>query len=484
MISSRRSSRPSEGQVTRFAFPTRPLNSSTFRLAVGYFAIFSVSALALLSFVYIAAVDFMERQTEETIEAELTGLREQYRDLGILGLRRIIAQRAAEETQLANVYLLTNRRGVRIAGNLLAWPTDDETSSNPVRFSLDTPEGKGTRRYLGRAFALDEGLLLVARDIEDKLRTQALLVNAIALGSGLMLVFGVVGGFVMSRWMITRIESINRATAQIMAGDLGRRIAVDGSGDEFDELAANLNAMLERIERLLAGMREVTDNIAHDLRTPLTRLRSRLEVALMKDIDPSRTRQLLEETAADAEGLIATFNALMNIARAEAGEQRASWELVDLGELAQDIFDLYEPLAEERDMRLALASTAGIKVAGNRQMLAQALANLVDNAIKYAPKGGRVTLSVAQTREQARRIARLTVTDDGPGIPQELRVKALERFVRLEPERHTPGNGLGLSLVSAVAKLHDARLELEDNDPGLRVSLVFERPVEATLPAA
>jgi len=426
----------------------------------------------------------MERQTEETIEAELTGLREQYRDLGIFGLERIIAQRAAEEKHLASIYLLIDKRGVPIAGNLPAWPTDVETVSNRFRFSLDLPGSSGPRRFLGRSVELDQGFLLVARDIEDKLRTQTLLVNAIALGSGLMLVFGVIGGFVMSRWMLTRIESINRATGQIMAGDLGRRIAVDGSGDEFDELATNLNAMLERIERLLAGMREVTDNIAHDLRTPLTRLRSRLEVALMKDIDPSRTRQLLEETASDAEGLIATFNALMNIARAEAGEQRASWELVDLGELVQDIFDLYEPLAEERDIGLALENAAGITVAGNRQMLAQALANLTDNAIKYTPEGGHVTLAAAQTREQARRIARITVSDDGPGIPPEMRQKALERFVRLEPERHTPGNGLGLSLVSAVAKLHDARLELADNEPGLRVSLVFERPVETAPPGA
>ncbi|HRY25001.1 MAG TPA: ATP-binding protein, partial [Geminicoccaceae bacterium] len=157
---------------------------------------------------------------------------------------------------------------------------------------------------------------------------------------------------------------------------------------------------------------------------------------------------------------------------------------VDLGELVQDIFDLYEPLAEERDIGLALENAAGITVAGNRQMLAQALANLTDNAIKYTPEGGHVTLAAAQTREQARRIARITVSDDGPGIPPEMRQKALERFVRLEPERHTPGNGLGLSLVSAVAKLHDARLELADNEPGLRVSLVFERPVETAPPGA
>lgn len=434
----------------------------------------------------------MERQTEETIEAELTGLREQYRDLGIFGLGRIIAQRAAAETGMDSVYLLIDDEGYVIAGNLSAWPEAEEPVTNRVRFAIEAKGSLGPRRFLGRTVELDDARLLVARDVEDKLRTQALLVNAIGLGSGLMLIFGVIGGFVMSRWMISRIETINRTTAQIMAGDLARRIAVDGSGDEFDALAANLNAMLERIDRLMAGMREVTDNIAHDLRTPLSRLRSRLEVALMNEIDPVAARRLLEETVADAEDLIATFNALLSIARAEAGEHRASWEPVDLTELVQDIHELYEPLAEERDIGLEATSAGEAVVMGNRQMLAQALANLVDNAIKYTPVGGRVTLGAAVAVEDGRARPMLRVTDTGPGIPAELRAKALERFVRLDPDRSTPGNGLGLSLVNAVATLHEATLELADHAPGLVVSLIFTAPptavtagrAEATAPAA
>ncbi len=426
-----------------------------------------------MSFVYVAAVDFMERQTEETIEAELQGLREQYRDLGMFGLGRIIAQRAAAETEMDSIYLLIDDQGWTIAGNLDAWPEAEDLVTNRVRFSIEPAGDLGPRRFLGRTVQLDDARLLVARDVEDKLRTQALLVNAIGLGSGLMLVFGVIGGFVMSRWMLSRIETINRTTAQIMAGDLGRRISVEGSGDEFDELAANLNAMLERIERLMAGMREVTDNIAHDLRTPLSRLRSRLEVALMNEIDPKSARQLLEETVADAEGLIATFNALLSIARAEAGEQRASWERVELGALVHDIQELYEPLAEEREIDLRAESEPGVVVMGNRQMLAQALVNLTDNAIKYTPVGGRVTLRATRLESGGRQLPLLLVADSGPGIPPELRAKALERFVRLESDRSTPGNGLGLSLVSAVAQLHQATLELADNAPGLQVSLVF-----------
>lgn len=430
----------------------------------------------------------MERQTEETIEAELTGLREQYRDLGIFGLGRIIAQRAAAEREMESIYLLIDEDGWTIAGNLDAWPEAPEASdivTNRVRFAIETRDRRDgrpeTRRFLGRTVEFDDARLLVARDIEDKLRTQALLINAIGLGSMMMLVFGVIGGFVMSRWMLSRIEAVNRTTAQIMAGDLGRRIAVEGTGDEFDALAANLNAMLERIERLMAGMREVTDNIAHDLRTPLSRLRSRLEVALLGEIDPSTARRLLEETVAEAEGLIATFNALLSIAKAEAGEHRASWERVDLGDLVQDIQELYEPLAEERRIVLDARIEPGALVMGNRQMLAQALANLVDNAIKYTPEGGEVTLGAGHLDDDPKAPPLLTVADNGPGIPPEFRVKALERFARLAPDRSTPGNGLGLSLVNAVAKLHDATLELGDNHPGLRVSLTF--PPQAMPPA-
>lgn len=433
-----------------------------------------------MSFVYVAAVDFMERQTDETIEAELTGLREQYRDLGVFGLGRIIAQRAAAETEMDSVYLLIDDAGWVIAGNVSDWPNSEDPITQRVRFAIESQGDPRPRRFLGRTVDFDDARLLVARDIEDKLRTQALLVNAIGLGSGLMLVFGVIGGLVMSRWMLSRIETINRTTAQIMAGDLGRRIAVEGSGDEFDALAANLNAMLERIERLLAGMREVTDNIAHDLRTPLSRLRSRLEVALMNEIDPAAARQLLEETMVDAESLIDTFNALLSIARAEAGEQRASWERVDLAALVQDIQELYEPLAEERAIGLDAAADGEVTVMGNRQMLAQALANLADNAIKYTPVGGRVTLAAALAAGDGRPAPILRVTDSGPGIPAPLRAKALERFVRLAPDRSTPGNGLGLSLVNAVAKLHDATLTLDDNRPGLAVSLVFRPPPPET----
>jgi signal transduction histidine kinase len=466
---------------------TRLLNTSTFRLTLLYLGIFTLSAFALLAFVYLLSVRFMERQTAETIDAEITGLQEQYNLQGLAGLRRIVAGRAAADPSRSSVYLLRDAYGRFLAGNIDRLPADiDEVPfarrqvAGGRKFVLTSrgPDGHLVQRHLiGRMLYSTNGdaTLLVGRDIEDKLHAQSLLLNAIGIGGALMLVLGVIGGMVMARAMLGRLEVVNRATAEIMAGDLARRIDVRGGGDEFDELGTNLNAMLERMERLLKGMRQVTDNVAHDLRTPLNRLRSRIEVGLMAPLGEAEIRELFEATLKDADGLIATFNALLSIARIESGSQQSEWERVDLSALAADVYDLYEPLADERRIELRLDAPAPVHVNGNHQLIAQALANVTDNAIKYTPEGGSVLV-----RTVAGESPTVVVADDGPGIPADLREQALERFVRLEANRMTPGNGLGLSLVSAVAKLHEARLELADNHPGLRVTIVFKAP--AALP--
>ena len=434
---------------------------------MAYLAVFGVSAAALMGFIYAATVTFMERQVMATIEAEVQGLREQYDIAGLSGLIRTIEQRSSDE-RTGGVYLLRSLGGLKLAGNLNSWP-EDVVFEEGGRISLKTNAGVPV---LAQAFIVGGAAqLLVGRVIEDKRGVQALILQATVLGTALMLILGVVGGLVLSRWTLGRLESINRTTARIIGGDLGQRIAVqgaiEGGGDEFDELAMNLNAMLERIEKLVAGMREVTDNVAHDLRTPLSRMRSRIEVALLRPIDAEAAKALLEETVSDAETLIATFDALLNIAQAEAGERRASLERVDPAEICHDVVELYGPLAEDREIGLDLRTEANLDVLGNRHLLAQALANLVDNAIKHTPEGGRIEVTAAQAENEVV----LSVTDDGPGIPPNLRDKALERFARLEPERSGPGNGLGLSLVKAVAGLHEAGLELDDNRPGLVVRL-------------
>jgi signal transduction histidine kinase len=448
---------------------TRLLESSTFRLTVVHLGLFVGAALALLVFVYHASISYMERQAVDAIEREMDALLDQRSPES---LRRAVERQARADPGLSRVYLLLDRTGGSVAGTPVAFERGLPPEGQYVRTELHEWDEEGQEHQrpflVVRRELSDGGSLVVGHDITDKVRTQRVLLAAIALGGGVLVLMGVGGGLAVARNLTRRIEAMNQITARIMAGDLGQRIAVNGGGDEFDELARNLNAMLERIERLLVGMRQVTDNIAHDLRTPLTRMRSRLEVALMSPGDETQSRELIEQTLKDADGLIATFNALLSIARIEAGAARSEWEVVDLAELAADVAELYGPLAEERHMTLRVDAPRPVLVHGSRQLLAQAAANLVDNAIKYAPEHARVSIVV---RDQP--VAALEVTDTGPGIPPEQRELALRRFVRLAPDRSTPGNGLGLSLVSAVAQMHEAELELGDARPGLRVSLRF-----------
>jgi signal transduction histidine kinase len=458
---------------TAFARLTRLLETSTFRLALVYLALFGLSALALLGYLYWATALFMNRQITETIQAEINGIVEQYETGGLVGLRRVIQRRSAAYPNRASIYLLTDPSGQPLAGNVDGWPPDEPDSEGWMNFKLEVRTDEETterRRALARAFLLGNDFrLLVGREVEDRMHIQGLIKKALGWGLALTLLLGLAGGFLTSRGMLGRVDAINRTTRRIMAGDLSQRIERRGSRDEFDQLAENLNAMLDQIERLLDGMRQVTDNIAHDLRTPLNRLRARVEVALLNDLDPADARALLEQTLADVEGMIGTFNALLAIARAEAGSERASFEPVDLAALTSDLAELYGPLAEEKGIVFASSCPNGLRVGGNRELLAQALSNLLDNAIKYTPEGGVVELQVAH----GPRGPVITVADSGPGIPEADRERVLERFVRLESHRSTPGNGLGLSLVKAVATLHGASLRLEDNHPGLRVRLEF-----------
>jgi signal transduction histidine kinase len=452
---------------------TRPLSTTTFRLTLAYLGLFSLSALTLLAVVYMVSMRFIDRQTREPIDDELTWMLETYERGGLEVLKTIVDERAAAEPNRRAMYLLVDSRGRFLAGNLDRVPPDMESNGAFSRFEVQvTEDGRRLPKAhvaTAKTVTLDDGArLLVGRDVHDGVQIQRLMRMAILIGAGVMVVLGLGGGLIMSRWMLSRLERINRATAQIMTGDLAQRIRTEGAGDEFDELAQNLNAMLDRIERLLVGMRQVTDDIAHDLRTPLTRLRSRIEVGLMHELDHAEARELLEATIRDADNLIETFNALLSIARAEAGGQRGEWEPIDLSELTHEVFELYEPLAEDKGAKLTLQTGTGVTTLGNRQLVAQAIANLADNAVKYAPEGGHVWL-----RTTAYPAPRIEVADDGPGIPEDQRERAKQRFVRLDATRTTPGSGLGLSLVDAVAKLHDARLELLDNQPGLKVWLTF-----------
>ena len=451
--------------------PIRLLDTTAFRLTLIYLGLFGLSALALLGYLYIATAGFMTRQTTETIQAEIAGLAEQYRTQGLPRLRQVIEQRSAAQPHRASIYLLADPTRRWVAGNIDRWPDASPGSEGWLTFPVAVkPDGLRTenRRAVAQTFRLAGSYrLLVGREVEERLQLQTRIKKALSWGLGFTLLLGLAGGLLMSRGLLRRVDNINRTTEQIMAGDLSQRIALKGArGDEFDQLATNLNAMLEQIERLLNGMRQVTDNIAHDLRTPLNRMRSRIEVALLNDEDDQALKPILERTLRDAETMIGTFNALLDIARAEAGSERAAFEEVDLSAIVSDVVELYQPLAEDKGQRIALSIAPNQTLKANRHLLSQALANLLDNAVKYTPEGGDIAITVTDGPI-------VTVADSGLGIPEEDRDSVLERFVRLDTTRATPGNGLGLSLVNAVARLHGAGLALGANDPGLEVRLDF-----------
>ena len=281
--------------------------------------------------------------------------------------------------------------------------------------------------------------------------------------SGLVaLAIGVLGGMVMSRNMLRRVEQVNRTAERVMAGDLSDRVPRAGTDDEFDQLAANLNGMLDQIERLMTAMREVTDNVAHDLKTPLARLRARLELALLGPQDGAAQSEAIRAAIEEADRLLATFNALLSIAEAEAGAGRRRGERLDLAEIVGAAVELYEPLAEEKGLALRFDSAPGTIIEGDRHLLSQAVANLLDNALKYGGGGGEIVVRVGRRGGRAL----IEVADRGPGIPEADRESVFDRFVRLEPSRSTPGNGLGLSLVRAVARRHGGTVTLADNHPG------------------
>jgi len=442
------------------------LRSSSFRLALVYMALFSTSVVLLLGFIYWSTAGYMARQTDATIEAEITGLAERYRLTSLDGLVRSIGDRLKRNPVGSTVYLLTDADFRPIVGNLDRWPNIAPGEDGWLSIELEQASvgEEAVHKARARTFVLRGGFhLLVGRDMHELTETRALIIRTLGWGFGITVLLGVAGGLMMSRSTMRRIEAINQTSREIIQGDLSRRIPSGGSGDDFDQLTENLNSMLDQIETLMDGVRHVTDNIAHDLKTPLTRLRNRLEAINMQE-NPAAAD--VEIAIAEADSLLTTFNALLRIARIEAGHRVAGFENVRLSQLVRDVVELYEPLAHARQQGVSARVEEGIDVRGDRDLLFQAVANLVDNAIKYTPDSGRI--EIVLERDDA--AARISVCDNGPGIPPAERERVFGRFVRLESSRNAPGNGLGLSLVAAVAKLHRANVVL-DGDDGLRVSL-------------
>jgi len=456
------------------------LRTTAFRLTLVYLLIFVLFAVSLLGYFALNTRRLITDQITHTVNSEISGLRDAYMQGGIRRLVIVVDVRSRRPG--SSLYLVTTPSGEGLAGNVgslepgvLDHPGWLETSYRRID-APDEPE----HRALVQLVQLSGGFhLLVGRDLEERERLYGIIANAGRWSSALVIVLGLAGGFFVSRRVLNRIDAMTDTAHTIMAGDLAGRLPVSGSGDELDRLADNVNAMLERIEALMRGLKQVSDNIAHDLKTPLTRLRNRCEQALRGAKGETDYRAALESTIAESDELIRTFDALLMIARAESGHARDNMTEFDAAEIARDVGELYEPLAQERGLALMVDAPTAAPVRGNRELVSQALANLIDNAIKYAaPRPAEINPApaeiVVKATAEGERIT-LSVADHGPGIPEADRDRVVERFVRLEQSRSQPGSGLGLSLAAAVARLHGGALRLEDNHPGLRSTIALPR---------
>jgi signal transduction histidine kinase len=459
------------------------IRTTAFRLTLVYLFLFALFAASLLGFFAWNTRHLITEQITATVNAETGEVSDIFARRGLRGLVLTIENRALRPG--ANLYLVTTPAGQAVAGNVgslspgvmatTGWSEtayrrlDDQDSTNHFALVKVTELSSGFR-------------LLIGHDLEERRRLFGIVAHAAQWSVLIVVVLGLGGGIFVARRVLRRIDAMTGTTQRIMAGDLSGRLPVGRSGDELDRLARNLNAMLERIEALMMGLKEVSDNIAHDLKTPLTRLRNRAEEALAKSRTEAEYRSALERTIEESDGLIRTFNALLMIARAESGQARGNMDDFDAADVARGIHELYEPLAEDDGMTLRVRVESA-PLHGNRELISQALANLVENAIKYGKPDGTVQ-PLAPTAEtdrkeiliEARRVGDrvlLSVTDHGPGIPVADRKHAVERFVRLEASRTLPGSGLGLSLASAVATLHGGDLRLDDAHPGLIVTLAI-----------
>lgn len=448
----------------------RFLRTSTFRLTALYAGVFGASVLAILAFIYWTTAQSIEHQTEEAILDEIEALEQRFDTGGLPALTRTLVERSSAEALGSGVYLLVGAEGNRLAGTLRRWPTRPQLGKDGwMRFQ---PED-GQAAALARDVALPGGLaLLVGRRVTELERFDEVMLEALVWALGGTLLLGVGGGLAVSRHTLHRIDAINRDAARVMRGDIAHRMATDGSGDEFDRLVHTLNDMLTQIERLMTGVRTVTNSIAHDLRSPLTRMRGALERAVAHGGSADMLRDVCAQVMAEADGLLVTFNALLSIAEAEAGMALTDLLPVDLCGMAEDLAELYGPVAEDKGLTLEVAAEPPVIVAANRELLFQALTNLVDNAIKYSVPPGVVRIEAEVLAD----CTEVRVVDSGPGIPEGERDYVKQRFTRLDKSRSSPGNGLGLSLVAAIARLHRADLVLDGNQPqGLRAVLRLPR---------
>ena len=460
--------------MPRAPWTLRLLRTSTFHLAAIYMVVFALSVGAILGYVYWQTLKLLDDQAEAAIAAEVQGVAEQYALNGVPGVAAVIKARSRRGG--SGLYLLTSPEGRAMAGNLRTLPTLALNREGWIEFTYGVDAEGGLQARHARAYVvkLKGGYnLLIGRDVGELRDFGRIIRNTLFWALGWMLLLGLGGGLYLSRNFLRRIEAITATVNAIRAGRLARRVPVGDSGDELDRLAGAINDMLDQIERLMKGMREVSSNIAHDLKTPLTRLRAQAESALASN-DPEAHREALRTTITNADELLKTFRAMLFIARAESGQAAAGFGPVDVAAIAREVAELYEPIIEDESGTLKARIPATAPVTGDRQLIAQALVNLLDNALKYGRRDDAppdITISVQTTADHVV----LSVADHGPGIRAADTERVKGRFVRLDASRTAPGSGLGLSLVDSIARLHGGELELSDNQPGLKAALRFPK---------
>jgi signal transduction histidine kinase len=463
--------------------------TTAFKISLAYLVIFAIGAGLVLSRVGWHVKELIDEQIKQTIDTDITGLAEQYAQGGIQQLAGVIERRVKQPG--AGLYLVTTYAGEPIAGNISSLPAGVLSHAGTVETNYQRPgDVSASHRAFARIFILPDGFrLLVGHDIEEEEGLRQILSGALITSLFWLTIIGTLGGLLVAQRVLHRVDSINAGARRIVAGDLSGRLPVTGSGDELDRLVLNLNSMLDRICELMAGLKEVSDNIAHDLRTPLTRLRNGAEQALRSASTKEENQLALEKVIEESDNMIRIFDALLMIARAEAGAAPEGTVTFDAASVVEDVGELYEPLAEDRGVELKVVSEPKLLIAGSRELIGQAVANLIDNALKYGcpsnvlRDGKCVVPEIEVTAIRQGEKIHIAVADRGPGIGIADRARVLDRFVRLENSRSRPGSGLGLSLAAAVARLHNGTLRVEDHEPGLKVVIELPAAVQpAVLP--
>lgn len=455
--------------------PTRIFRTTGFRLAALYAGLFGLSVLVLFGLIYWITSDALRQQLAARIEGEVAALVEDHETGGILHVTGAIEQRLASGLHPANFYLLQNPEGQKITGNLPRLSPRNGWQElpgprEPGQDSGDDPEDDGEHHLLALGVALPDGsFLLIGEDAYRIVEVEEAIIRAFGWAFGVTILLGAVGGGALSLGFLRRVDAINRTMRTIIDGRFSDRVPTRGANDELDRLALNLNEMLDRVQALMESLRQVSSDIAHDLRTPLSHLRQRLESARLEARCIQDYEVAVDEAIADTDTILKIFAALLRIAQIESGTRKGAFSNVNLTGVFQSIVDTYGAVAEERDQTLAAKIEPGLHVRGDRELLTQMLANLVENAIRHTPAGTHVQLALENRPSGPIGI----VADNGPGIPAQAREKVFERFFRLERSRSTAGSGLGLSLVAAVADIHGIAVTLADNDPGLKVLLDF-----------